>query len=98
MFQQDSDVFSLVFCALESIHASLAVMAHNDMPKQLYHEEVCFSLSKMQLTITFCRSFFVNVSVSFKVQTSLNCSNNVLMLNKSVIINGNVNINRVIFM
>ncbi|XVE68278.1 hypothetical protein DITRI_Ditri09bG0054800 [Diplodiscus trichospermus] len=37
---QDSDVFSLVFCALESIHASLAVMAHNDMPKQLYHEEI----------------------------------------------------------
>ena len=43
MFQQDSDVFSLVFCALESIHVSLAVMAHNDMPKQLYHEEVCAS-------------------------------------------------------
>ncbi|XWS30178.1 hypothetical protein CRYUN_Cryun24cG0095400 [Craigia yunnanensis] len=38
--RQDSDVFSLVFCALESIHASLAVMAHNDMPKQLYHEEI----------------------------------------------------------
>ncbi|XP_007032705.2 PREDICTED: nipped-B-like protein B isoform X2 [Theobroma cacao] len=37
---QDSDVFSSVFCALESIHASLAVMAHNDMPKQLYHEEI----------------------------------------------------------
>ncbi|OMO73252.1 Zinc finger, PHD-type [Corchorus capsularis] len=37
---QDSDVFSLVFCALESIHASLAVMAHSDMPKQLYHEEI----------------------------------------------------------
>ncbi|XP_022774564.1 sister chromatid cohesion protein SCC2-like isoform X2 [Durio zibethinus] len=36
----DSDVFSLVFCALESIHASLAVMAHDDMPKQLYHEEI----------------------------------------------------------
>ncbi|XWS40976.1 hypothetical protein CRYUN_Cryun17cG0041500 [Craigia yunnanensis] len=38
--RQDSDVFSNVFCALESIHASLAVMAHNDMPKQLYHEEI----------------------------------------------------------
>ncbi|XVF60656.1 hypothetical protein PTKIN_Ptkin08bG0065800 [Pterospermum kingtungense] len=37
---QDSDVFSLIFCALESIHASLAVMAHNDMPKQLYSEEI----------------------------------------------------------
>ncbi|XP_022750718.1 sister chromatid cohesion protein SCC2-like isoform X2 [Durio zibethinus] len=37
---QDSDVFSVVFCSLESIHASLAVMAHNDMPKQLYDEEI----------------------------------------------------------
>ncbi|GKV08789.1 hypothetical protein SLEP1_g20372 [Rubroshorea leprosula] len=36
----DSDVFSLVFCALESIHASLAVMANNYMPKQLYKEEI----------------------------------------------------------
>ena len=26
--------------ALESIHAALAVMAHDDMPKQLYKEEV----------------------------------------------------------
>ncbi|GAB2299288.1 hypothetical protein Dimus_033359 [Dionaea muscipula] len=34
----DSDL-SLIFGALESIHASLAVMAHDDMPKQLYKEE-----------------------------------------------------------
>ncbi|XWS32952.1 hypothetical protein CRYUN_Cryun22dG0035000 [Craigia yunnanensis] len=44
---QDSDVFSVVFCALESIHASLAVMAHNGMPKQLYDEED--SLSSQQI-------------------------------------------------
>eukprot|EP00257_Ricinus_communis_P019908 XP_015579021.1 sister chromatid cohesion protein SCC2 [Ricinus communis] len=36
---QDSDAVSSVFCALESIHAALAVMAHNNMPKQLYKEE-----------------------------------------------------------
>ncbi|KAJ8750135.1 hypothetical protein K2173_014050 [Erythroxylum novogranatense] len=36
----DSDVVSLVFCALESIHAALAVMANNNMPKQLYKEEI----------------------------------------------------------
>ncbi|KAK8644383.1 hypothetical protein V6N13_123691 [Hibiscus sabdariffa] len=51
--KQDSDVFSLVFCALESIHASLAVMAHNDMPKQLYHEEIIeriLEFSRHQIT------------------------------------------------
>ncbi|KAB2011309.1 hypothetical protein ES319_D09G010600v1 [Gossypium barbadense] len=50
---QDSDVFSLVFCALESIHASLAIMAHNDMPKQLYHEEIIeriLEFSRHQIT------------------------------------------------
>lgn len=36
----DSEVVSSIFCALESIHAALAVMAHNDMPKQLYKEEI----------------------------------------------------------
>ncbi|CAH2072676.1 unnamed protein product [Thlaspi arvense] len=36
----DSDSVSLVLGALESIHASLAVMANSDMPKQLYKEEV----------------------------------------------------------
>ncbi|XP_057521747.1 sister chromatid cohesion protein SCC2 isoform X2 [Amaranthus tricolor] len=35
----DSDV-SLIFCALESIHAALAVMALDNMPKQLYKEEI----------------------------------------------------------
>ncbi|KAL1205894.1 Sister chromatid cohesion protein SCC2 [Cardamine amara subsp. amara] len=36
----DSDSVSLVLGALESIHASLAVMANSDMPKQLYKEEI----------------------------------------------------------
>lgn len=40
IFQQDSDAVATVFCALESIHAALAVMAHDQMPKQLYKEEV----------------------------------------------------------
>ncbi|WCJ25615.1 PHD finger family protein [Euphorbia peplus] len=35
----DSEAVSTVLCALESIHASLAVMAHSNMPKQLYKEE-----------------------------------------------------------
>ncbi|KAF5735591.1 nipped-B-like protein isoform X3 [Tripterygium wilfordii] len=36
----DSDVVTVVICALESIHAALAIMAHNHMPKQLYKEEI----------------------------------------------------------
>ncbi|XP_058080840.1 sister chromatid cohesion protein SCC2 isoform X2 [Magnolia sinica] len=36
----DSDIVSLVICALESTHASLAIMTHHDMPKQLYKEEI----------------------------------------------------------
>ncbi|XP_077223251.1 PHD finger family protein isoform X2 [Tasmannia lanceolata] len=36
----DSEVVSLVMCALESTHAALAVMTHHDMPKQLYKEEI----------------------------------------------------------
>ncbi|TKY56285.1 Nipped-B protein A [Spatholobus suberectus] len=36
----DSELVSSVLIALESIHAALAVMAHNDMPKQLYREEI----------------------------------------------------------
>lgn len=43
ILQSDSDVSSIL-CALESIHAALAVMAFNDMPKQLYKEEVLFSI------------------------------------------------------
>ncbi|KAM3238424.1 sister chromatid cohesion protein SCC2 isoform X2 [Capsicum annuum] len=36
----DTEVVSSIFCALESIHAALAVMAYNGMPKQLYKEEI----------------------------------------------------------
>ncbi|KAI9121027.1 hypothetical protein K1719_008060 [Acacia pycnantha] len=36
----DSEVVSSVLSALESIHAALAVMAHTEMPKQLYKEEI----------------------------------------------------------
>lgn len=40
-FQPDAaDAEPLVFSALESIHAALAIMTHHDMPKQLYREEV----------------------------------------------------------
>ncbi|KAJ4707340.1 Sister chromatid cohesion protein [Melia azedarach] len=49
----DSDVVSLVFCALESIHAALAVMAHDEMPKQLYKEEIIeriLEFSRHQIT------------------------------------------------
>ncbi|KZV25012.1 nipped-B-like protein [Dorcoceras hygrometricum] len=35
----DADVVSSIYCSLESIHAALAIMAHDDMPKQLYKEE-----------------------------------------------------------
>ncbi|CAN1848073.1 Sister chromatid cohesion protein SCC2 [Linum perenne] len=38
--RSDSDVVSYVFSALESINAALTVMAHNNMPKQLYKEEI----------------------------------------------------------
>jgi hypothetical protein len=34
-----TDAEPLVFSALESIHAALAIMTHHDMPKQLYQEE-----------------------------------------------------------
>ncbi|CAN8236312.1 unnamed protein product [Cochlearia groenlandica] len=36
----DSESVLLVLSAFESIHASLAVMANSDMPKQLYKEEI----------------------------------------------------------
>ncbi|KAL6880324.1 hypothetical protein ACP4OV_011889 [Aristida adscensionis] len=35
-----SDAEPIVFSALESIHAALAIMTHHDMPKQLYREEL----------------------------------------------------------
>ncbi|KAJ4960537.1 hypothetical protein NE237_020447 [Protea cynaroides] len=36
----ESDIVSIVMCGLESTHVALAVMAHHDMPKQLYKEEI----------------------------------------------------------
>lgn len=42
MFQSNSELVSSLLVALESIHAALAVMAHTDMPKQLYKEEVSY--------------------------------------------------------
>ncbi|KAJ0043650.1 hypothetical protein Pint_19084 [Pistacia integerrima] len=53
IFQQDSGAVATVFCALESIHAALAVMAHDQMPKQLYKEEIIeriLEFSRHQIT------------------------------------------------
>ncbi|CAI9780691.1 unnamed protein product [Fraxinus pennsylvanica] len=36
----DADVMSCIYCALEAIHAALAIMAHDGMPKMLYKEEI----------------------------------------------------------
>ncbi|KAJ6795400.1 nipped-B-like protein [Iris pallida] len=36
----DTDAATTVLCALESTYAILAIMTHQDMPKQLYKEEV----------------------------------------------------------
>lgn len=46
--QLDADVVSSLYCSLESIHAALAIMAHDGMPKQIYNEEVT------TLTMTRC--------------------------------------------
>lgn len=51
LFQSDSDVVSSIFCGLESIHAALSVMAHNEMPKQMYKEEVCAMFGENMLHI-----------------------------------------------
>lgn len=48
----------LVLGALESIHASLAVMANSDMPKQLYKEEVIASL-----VLVFLKSVYACASL-----------------------------------
>jgi hypothetical protein len=50
MLQSDSDAVSSIFCALESIHAALAVMAYNQMQKQLYKEEV----NAFSFLVKFC--------------------------------------------
>ncbi|KAJ4826319.1 hypothetical protein Tsubulata_004087 [Turnera subulata] len=51
--QSDSEVVSSLFSALESIHAALAIMAHSNMPRQLYKEEIIeriLELFKCQIT------------------------------------------------
>ncbi|GJN24260.1 hypothetical protein PR202_gb11991 [Eleusine coracana subsp. coracana] len=48
-----ADAEPLVFSALESIHAALAIMTHHDMPKQLYQEELIeriLDFSRHQIT------------------------------------------------
>ncbi|XP_047165717.1 sister chromatid cohesion protein SCC2 isoform X1 [Vigna umbellata] len=53
----DSELVSSVFIALESIHAALAVMAHSDMPKQLYKEEIIeriLEFSRRQIMDVMC--------------------------------------------
>ncbi|BFG26567.1 hypothetical protein CerSpe_128410 [Prunus speciosa] len=55
--QSNSDVVSSINCALESIHAALAVMAHNQMPKQLYKEEIIeriLEFSRHQIMDVMC--------------------------------------------
>lgn len=54
VFQSDSDIISSIFCGLESIHAALAVMAHNEMPKQLYKEEVNAYMRKLPVLVRIC--------------------------------------------
>ncbi|KAE9612620.1 putative chromatin regulator PHD family [Lupinus albus] len=53
----DSDLVSSILVALESIHAALAVMAHAEMPKQLYNEEIIeriLEFSKRQIMDVMC--------------------------------------------
>ncbi|KAM3760976.1 hypothetical protein ACB098_01G233000 [Castanea mollissima] len=53
----DSDIVSSIFCALESIHAALAVMAYNQMQKQLYKEEIIeriLEFSRRQIMDVMC--------------------------------------------
>ncbi|AES74937.2 putative chromatin regulator PHD family [Medicago truncatula] len=53
----NSELVSSLLVALESIHAALAVMAHTDMPKQLYKEEVIeriLEFSRHQIMDVMC--------------------------------------------
>ncbi|XP_050381632.1 sister chromatid cohesion protein SCC2 isoform X1 [Argentina anserina] len=55
--QSDSNGISSINCALESIHAALAVMAHNQMPRQLYKEEIIeriLEFSRHQIMDVMC--------------------------------------------
>lgn len=45
MFKSSTEVLTMVLHALESTHAVLVIMTQQDMPKQLYKEEVCSNCS-----------------------------------------------------
>ncbi|KAL8471705.1 hypothetical protein ACS0TY_029084 [Phlomoides rotata] len=51
----DADVVSSLYCSLESIHAALAIMAHDGMPKQIYNEE------KIERILEFSRHQMLDV-------------------------------------
>ncbi|KAL3526568.1 hypothetical protein ACH5RR_011224 [Cinchona calisaya] len=51
----DSDVMTSIYVALEAIHAALAIMAHGDMSKQLYKEEI------IERIVEFSRHQIMNV-------------------------------------
>ncbi|XP_078430216.1 PHD finger family protein [Wolffia australiana] len=53
------DAASLVFCALESAHVALAVMAHPSMPKQLYKDEM------IERILDFSRHQIMEVMAAF---------------------------------
>ncbi|KAK3409227.1 hypothetical protein EUGRSUZ_J01370 [Eucalyptus grandis] len=53
----DPDAICSLLCALESIHAALAIMAHNQMPKHLYSEEIIeriLEFSRRQIMDIMC--------------------------------------------
>ncbi|MED6181067.1 hypothetical protein PIB30_015983 [Stylosanthes scabra] len=55
----DSELVSSILIALESIHAALAVMAQNEMPKQIYKEEIIeriLEFSRRQIMDVMCAS------------------------------------------
>ncbi|KAL1338205.1 sister chromatid cohesion protein SCC2 [Arachis hypogaea] len=55
----DSELISSILIALESIHAALAVMAHTEMPKQIYKEEIIeriLEFSRRQIMDVMCAS------------------------------------------
>ncbi|XP_073005499.1 sister chromatid cohesion protein SCC2 [Typha latifolia] len=62
----DTDTEASILCALESIHAMLAIMTHQDMPKQLYREEIIerildFSRHQIMECVAACNPFYRNL-------------------------------------
>ncbi|CAA6657408.1 unnamed protein product [Spirodela intermedia] len=55
----DVDAVSLVFCALESTYAALAIMTHHGMPKQLYKDEM------IERILDFSRHQIMEVMAAF---------------------------------